>query len=239
MQFGEGVNLGVHDGHRERLRQRFLREGLDGFAPVNVLELLLFFTNARRDTNEIAHRLLERFGSFSGVLDAPYDALCGTDGVGPASACLLKLVGACAGYYAADRASRGTAITSTAEAGAYLVPKFVGAANEVVYLLLLDDKRKILRCARLFEGTVNAAPITVKKVVAEVVATNATGVILAHNHPGGLALPSANDRQVTARVAHALRLINVQLVDHIIVADDDYVSMADSGMLQELDYQDL
>ena len=134
--------MSVHDGHRERLRQRFLDQGLSGFAPVNALELLLFFTHRRCDTNEIAHRLLQRFGSFSGVLDAPYDALCGVEGMGPLSACLLKLVAACAGYYAADRARGGEAITSSAKAGAYLAPRFLGSRNEEVYLLLLDDRRR-------------------------------------------------------------------------------------------------
>ncbi len=233
-QFAGGVNLGMHDGHRERLRNRFLTQGLSGFEPVNVLELLLFFSHKRCDTNEIAHRLLERFGSFSGVLNAPYDALCQVEGIGAQSACLIKLVAACAGYYADDKAARGVILNSTEAAGQYLVPKFMGASNEEVYLILLDDKRKVLRCAKLFEGTVNAAPITVKKVVAEVVAMNATGVILSHNHPGGLALPSAGDKIVTEKIARALHLINVQLLDHIIVADGDYVSMADSGMLSML-----
>ena len=221
----------MHDGHRERLRNRFLTQGLSGFDPINVLELLLFFSHRRCDTNEIAHRLLDRFGSFSGVLNAPYEALCEVQGIGAQSACLIKLVAACAGYYADDKAVRGVVLNSTEAAGRYLVPKFLGARNEEVYLVLLDDKRKVLHCAKLFEGTVNAAPITVKKVVAEVVAMNATGVILAHNHPGGLALPSSGDRIVTEKIARALYLMNVQLVDHIIVADGDYVSMADSGML--------
>ena len=97
----------MHDGHRERLRNRFLTQGLSGFEPVNVLELLLFFSHKRCDTNEIAHRLLERFGSFSGVLNAPYDALCQVEGIGAQSACLIKLVAACAGYYADDKAARG------------------------------------------------------------------------------------------------------------------------------------
>ena len=223
--------LGVHDGHRERLRQRFLEQGLSGFAPVNALELLLFFTHKRCDTNEIAHRLLERFGSFAGVLDAPYDALCGVEGMGPLSACLLKLVAACAGYYAADRAHRGETITSSAQAGAYLAPRFLGSRNEEVYLLLLDDRRRVLRCAKLFEGTVNAASITVKKVVEEAVTANATAVILAHNHPGGLPLPSRDDRAATEKVAQALALIGVRLLDHIIVCDGEFASMADSGML--------
>lgn len=223
--------MGLHDGHRKRLEQRFLQHGLASFEPVNVLELLLFFTYKRGDTNEVAHRLLDRFGSFSGVLNAPYDALLAVEGVGPASATLLRLVRESAQVYLSDRGQKGVSLTSTADAGDYVAPRFVGCVNEEVQVVLLDDKNKVLRTAKLFEGTVNMAPITIKKVVAEVIATNATGVILAHNHPGGLALPSANDRIATRELEQALKLINVRLVDHIIVADDDYVSMADSGML--------
>lgn len=233
MQYDGGVNLGVHDGHRQRLRERFLKEGLSGFAPVNVLELLLFFTNQRCDTSETAHRLLERFGSFSGVLDAPYATLCAAEGVGPLSACLIKLTAACGAFYANDRAARLGSILSTKQAGAYFVPKFTGSTSEEVYLLLLDDKRKILRCAKLFEGTVNAAAITLKKVMAEVVISNATAVILAHNHPGGLALPSAEDKAVTKQISTALDMINVRLLDHVIVADEEFFSMA-SGLLHAM-----
>ena len=224
--------MGIHDGHRERLRKRFLTQGLSGFEPVNVLELLLFFSHKRCDTNEIAHRLLDRFGSFSGVLDAPYEMLCQVEGVGPISACLIKLVAGCANYYANDKVKIDESINSTGLAGKYLVPRFIGSRNEEVYLLLLDDKHKVLRCTKLFEGTVNMVPILVRKVVGEVVAVNATVVILAHNHPGGLAIPSYEDKMATRKLAAILNDLNVRLIDHIVVADGDYVSMRDSGMLE-------
>lgn len=226
--------LGIHDGHRERLRNRFLQQGLSGFEPINVLELLLFFSHRRRDTNEIAHHLLDRFGSFSGVLDAPYEALCQVEGIGPMSACLIKLVAACTKYYVDDKNKLGTVISSTSLAGEFLVPKFVGSCNEEVYALLLDDKRKVLRCTKLFEGTVNMVPIVVKKIISEVVNVNATAVILAHNHPGGIALPSREDKMTTQRLATVLDELNVQLLDHIIVSDNDFISMRDSGMLDAM-----
>lgn len=222
----------MHDGHRERMRKQFMEHGLGSFAPVNALEFLLFFSHKRGDTNAIAHRLLDRFGSFSGVLDAPYASLLEVEGVGPASAFLIRFVREAANFYAQDRTAKGVVISSTEEAGAYLAPRFVGRTNEEVHILLLDDKNKVLRCAKLFEGTVNAAPVTIKKVVSEVVATNATGVILAHNHPGGLALPSAQDKRSTYDLEQALQLMNVRLLDHIIFSDDDFVSLADSGALR-------
>lgn len=228
--------MGVHDGHRQRLQKRFLQQGISGFEPINVLELLLFFTHKRCDTNEMAHRLVARFGSFAGVLDAPYASLLEVDGIGPSSATLIKLVQAVAGFYQSDRTANCTVVTSTADAGEFFVSRLSGCLNEEVHVLLLDDKNKVLRVTKLLEGTVNMAPISIKKVVTEVVATNATGVILAHNHPGGLALPSQNDKQATAQLIQALQLLNVRLVDHIIVADDHYVSLADTGLLAQLAY---
>ena len=228
--------MGIHDGHRQRLQKRFLQQGIEGFEPINVLELLLFFTHKRCDTNEMAHRLIDRFGSFAGVLDAPYNALVEVEGIGPASATLIKLVQAVAAFYQADRTANCTVITRTSDAGEFFVGRFFGKPNEEVHVLLLDDKNKVLRATKLFEGTVNMAPISIKKVVTEVVATNATGVILAHNHPGGLALPSRNDKQATAQLMQALQLLNVRLVDHIIVAADSYISLADTGLLAQLAY---
>ena len=223
--------MGVHDGHRARMRKRFRDFGLSAFEPVNALELLLFFSHCRADTNQLAHRLMERFGSFSGVLDAPYDLLLQVEGVGPSTATLLGLVRQAAGLYATDRASTGVVLDSTEAIGKFFLPRFVGCTNEQAYVALLDDKHKLLRCTKLSEGTANATALPIKKVVAEVVATNATGVILAHNHPYGVALPSPVDKRFTWQLAEALRLINVRLLDHIVVADDDFVSMAESGML--------
>lgn len=229
--------MSVHEGHRDRLRARFLKSGLHGFEEHTALELLLFYARPRCDTNEIAHALIKRFGSFAGVMDAPMEELAAVPGIGEKSALLLKMIPAMGAYYLESRSAPGEAIDSTEKAGAFFLPKFVGKTNEEVYLAALDDKRKVIRCVCLStEGIVNAVRITIKRVVTEAVNANATGVLLAHNHPGGIALPSQSDKQVTRQVYKALQLIHVRLLDHIIVADGDFVSLADSGfiaMLQE------
>ncbi|MDL2218858.1 DNA repair protein RadC [Ruminococcaceae bacterium OttesenSCG-928-O06] len=225
----------LHDGHRKRLRARYLREGLSHFEEHTALELLLFYARPRCDTNELAHVLLKKFGSFAAVLEAPVEALMRVEGMGETSAVLLKLVPDLGAFYLNSRTAPGTVLDSTEKAGAYFLPKFFGKSNEQVYIAALDDKRKVIRCTLLSdEGIVNAVRITVKRIVTEAVHTNATGVILAHNHPGGIALPSTGDKQVTYQAYQALRLINVQLLDHIIVADEDFVSMADSGYIDML-----
>ena len=221
--------MGVHDGHRNRLKARFLSQGLSGFEDHNILELLLFYSIPRSDTNEIAHALLDKFKSLSSVFDAPLEELCKVKGISSHSATLIKLIPQMMAAYHTDKTKNIESINSVKEAGKYFVPRFHGKTNEEVYVLLLDDKNKIIRCEKLFEGVVNSTPISAKKVVAAAVNSNATGVILAHNHPTGIALPSHADVVATEKIFKALELINVRLYDHIVVADGDFVSMADSG----------
>ena len=228
--------MGVHDCHRKRLKRRFLSEGLDSFEDHNILELLLFYALPRSDTNEIAHRLLEQFKSLSGVFDAPLEELCKIKGISEHSATLIKLIPRLTSAYHTDKSKDIKIISSTNAAGKFFVPRFYGKQNEEVHVMLLDDKKKVIKCEKVFEGTVNSTPITVKKVVAMAVNSNATGVILAHNHPGGIALPSKSDLRATEKIFRALELINIQLCDHIIVADDDFVSLADSGNFERFRY---
>ena len=221
--------MSIHDGHRERLRKRFLEEGLDNFTDIQVLELVLFFSIARRDTNPIAHALLDHFGSLSQVLEAPVEELKKVEGIGEQSAFLLKLINEVARYYQVDRTMREKILTSVQACGEYLVPFFFGRKVETVFLLCLDAKCKVLCCKEVGQGSVNSAGISVRKIVETALAANATTVVLAHNHPSGIALPSPEDVQTTRRVAMALSAVEVNLADHVVGADGDYVSMAQSG----------
>lgn len=228
--------MGMHEGHRKRLKARFLSQGLDAFEDHNILELLLFFSIPRSDTNEIGHELLSTFGSLSGVFDAPVEELCKCKGISEHSATLIKLIPAMTSVYHTDKTKSTGVVNSTNAAGQFFLPRFYGKKNEEVHVMLLDDKKKIIKAEKLFEGTVNTTPITIKKVVTVAVNTNATGVILAHNHPGGVALPSRSDLKATEKLYKALELINIQLCDHIIVADEDFVSLADSGEFENYKY---
>lgn len=222
--------MSIHENHRQRVRQRFLEEGLDNFSDVQALELLLFYCIPRIDTNVVAHRLLERFGSFSQVLDAPPQELQKVEGIGENTAIFLSLLSQAGRYYQVDRAKKAKILTSTDECGAYLVPYFHARRNETVFLLCLDAKCKVLCCKELGEGSVNSAGVPVRRIVETALAANATSVVLAHNHPSGLALPSADDVHTTHRVSAALSAVEITLADHIIVAEDDFVSLAQSGV---------
>ena len=221
--------MSYHDGHRQRMKERFLAEGLDHFHDHQVLELLLYFSIPRIDTNEIAHRLIEHFGSFSQVLDAPVEELKKVEGIGANSALFLSLVAAAGRYYQVDSASQAKILTSVEDCGRYLIPHFDGRRNELVYLLCLDAKCKVLACKEIGEGSVNSAGVPIRRIVETALATNATSVVLAHNHPSGLALPSDADIHTTYRVAAALNAVEIGLIDHIVVADDDFVSLSQSG----------
>lgn len=222
--------MGLHDGHRKRLKQQFLAHGED-LHDHQLLELLLCYAIPQGDVNELAHALLEKYGSLAGVMDALPESLEQVPGVGEHTAVLLKLVPKLAGRYQEARASLGTILDTTRAARDFLSPYFrQGARNEMVYLVCMDAKYKVLGCRKLGEGSVNAADVTPRKVVETVLAHNATTAILSHNHVSGLALPSEADLVTTRKLWTVLRDVGVELVDHLIFADDDMVSLKDSGV---------
>ncbi len=228
-----------HDGHRERLRQRFIEEGLDHFEPKQVLELLLFFCIPRKDTNELAGRLLEHFGGFRQVVEAPVDVLKTVDGLGDKAALFLSLMNQYARYYQVKEFEEGRPMTSLAECNEYLARQFVGRRNETVFVLFLDAKCKMIHCRNMGEGSVNSAAVPIRRIVELALSLNASSVVLAHNHPSGIALPSDDDVLTTKRLARALRAVDVELVDHIVVADGDFVSMVHSKLyMPDVDYSD-
>jgi len=222
--------MSVHAGHRQRLKERFLKDGLDNFEEHQVLELLLFYGIPQRDTNEIAHELIRKFGSLSRVLEATPEELAQVKYVGDNVTTLFQLITAVARYYQVSCAMREEILTTIEACGKYLVPFFYQRPNETVYLLCLDAKCKVLCCEKVGEGGVNSAGVPIRKIVELALKANATSVILAHNHPSGLAIPSGEDVLTTRRVALALDAVEIGLVDHIIVADNDWTSLLQSGL---------
>lgn len=225
--------MSIHDGHRERMRQQLKKSGMDSLSDVQVLELLLYYAAPRGDTNPTAHALLERFGSLDNVFCAPESELRRVVGVGTSAAQLLLLVPQVARRCMMSRGAQLQVLNTTTKCGQYLLPYFHGAHEEIVYLLCLDAKCKALDCVLVHHGSVNVASIAARKVVKTALDANATSVVLAHNHPSGLALPSTEDQQTTRVLRAALDAVGIILVDHIIVADDDFVSMRDDGFLEE------
>ena len=224
--------MSIHEGHRERMRKQLKTSGMDSLSDVQVLEMLLYYAAPRGDTNPAAHALLKRFGTLDGVFSAPEAELRKIDGVGEAAAQLLLLVPQVARRCLMSRSTQIQVLDTTSKCGQYLLPFFHGEREEVVYLLCLDAKCKALDCVLIHRGGVNVASIAARKVVKAALDSNATSVVLAHNHPSGLALPSQEDKQTTMVLKAALDAVGVVLADHIIVADDDFVSMRDDGILE-------
>jgi DNA repair protein RadC len=225
----------LHDGHRQRLRDRFLKEGLGGFTAHNALELLLFYSIPRADTNETAHRLLKTFGSLSGIFEADYRELARVEGVGFASAALLKLIPALCRMYMEDKVAEGVALDTPQQIYDYMAPKYIGETNEVVYVLCLDRRRKLLLCQRLIEGTLDSAPIILRHVVEIAVRSGASSLVLVHNHPQGFPIPSSGDIKVTIKLKESLDLLGIQLADHMIIARDSFASLADMGVFLNIE----
>ncbi len=205
--------------HRERVRKRFLQEGLEHFEQHNQLELLLFYAIPQRDTNGIAHDLIQRFGSISRVMDASVEELMTVDGIGERAAVLLKLVPALARSYTLDHLGKVRTFQTDEELKEYLLALYTGCTKERVYLLLFDNRDTLLRTVQIGEGDLTAALFSTRDIVQQVLLYNkTTKVILSHNHPVGLALPSHADQTATDEIQRALSSVEVTLYDHIIVS---------------------
>ena len=222
--------MGLHDGHRARKKALFRQSGLDGFADHEVLELVLYYAIPRRDTNETAHRLLQKFGSLQNVFSAPAEELAKVEGVGENAALLLTLLPA-AVRRAGRSGGRERVLNSVDKCGRYFLELLGGERQEALYEACLDAKGKLLSCKKLAQGSADSAVLSVRQVVENALLCGASGVVLAHNHPSGIALPSESDRAATLWIRDALKPMDIRLLDHIIVADGDFVSMNQSGYL--------
>ena len=222
--------MGLHDGHRQRKRAQFLQQGLDGLADHEVLELLLYYAIPRRDTNELAHRLLQTFGSLRGVFSANREELQQVEGVGENVAAFITLLPAIS-WRICRQEMQDCILDTVTSAGLFFLKMLTDERRELLYQVNLDAKGKVLNYRRLSSGTTAMTPVSVREVVENALHADASCVLLGHNHPSGVALPSEEDRQVTLQIRQALATMGITLKDHIVVADGDFVSMAASGML--------
>ena len=189
--------MGVHDGHRERLRARFAEHGLESFNELNALELLLCYAIPRRDTNELAHRLLDAFGSLSGVFQASMQELTSIPGIGENAAALILMVPQIVKKAHVSKAKETKIIRNSTDAGNYLLPYFLDEQDEIVMMLCLDNKRAVICCREMGRGVVNCVDANIRRMVETALKVKTTTVIIAHNHPNGVALPSREDDNFT------------------------------------------
>lgn len=222
-----------HDGHRKRLKKKFadtpkeqFDEFLDKCPSHELLELLLFYSIPRQNTNEIAHNLLDRFSTIDAVFDADIHEIETVDGIGRQSAEFIHFISAAIHAYSLSKSMLNIKkILNSETAGEYFVSKFRNRISECLILVSLDAENRILATDKICDGSLNSVNIDFRNIISTVLMRKAVAVILAHNHPGGTAMPSNADRRATELIKNALLTVNVRLVDHIIVANDKYISM--------------
>lgn len=221
-----------HAGHRQRLKDRFIKEGgLEHFALHNVLEILLFFGIPQKDTNGIAHELIQTFGGFSQVFLADVEQLAAVKGMTRNAAILIKLVPEVYRKFL-DASKEKEEILDTADKiKEYLIPKFTGRSEEIVYLLCMNNTCKLLRADMISKGNRSMAHVDLRKVLEIVLQCGAVSIVLAHNHPHGAARPSEQDIETTRRMQKVLSQLNIEFLDHFVVAGDEAVSMMEFGHL--------
>lgn len=220
----------IHSKHRERIKKKFILHGFDVFENHEILELILFYAIPRKDTNPIAHELIDKFGSIDAVFDAPFSALKEVNGIGKEAACFIKVLLNFIRIYMENKNFSTNQLKSREELNDRLFLKFIGRADEVVAIILTDARNKIVYEGIVSYGSCNSVEIHIRKIVELIVLYNASGIIFAHNHPSGLAVPSTEDLETTKHLQQLFETMNISFIDHIIVAEDDYVSIKDCNI---------
>ena len=217
----------IHAGHRNRLREEIVAADIsEPRPPVKLLEMLLFYGTPQKDTSKMAHDLINTFGSFAGVLEADIDDIVNVSGITRNSASLIKLMLPMLRTYTLEKYTFTDTLKTHSEIGQYLFAKYFAINRECLSMLCLNRLGKVLSFEVVMTGNVDSVGLSVRDIVSKAIKSNATAVVIAHNHPGGIALPSSQDVIVTRQLKKALNSISVELLDHIIISSEDYVSMA-------------
>lgn len=215
----------IHKGHRSRLRQRFLTQGLEGFLPHEALELLLFYAIPQADTNPLAHRLIQTFGSLDAVFSAHPEELMQVPGVGENTAVLISLLKPIANLAARNKTNTPPVLENKRDLENYCLSLPFDLGHETFYLICLDAQWRVLRTVPLFQGTIDAVSIHARIIVETALRHKAYSVVAVHNHPSEKAEPSQADMQVTELIYSALDMVEIPLIDHIIVSGGRTISI--------------
>ncbi len=212
----------IHKNHRARTMERYRNEGFSGFSSHEIFEFLLYFSLPRIDTNPAAHELIAEFGSVPGVLNASFDKLCSIPGIGENSAMLIKLTAELVRRYLTEDLKKGIVYDSIGKVSTYLYPLFQGIDHERCYMMMFNNSLGLLDCIQVSSGSVNITNVDTRKMVEAIVNKNASAVILAHNHPNGVTIPSVQDSDLTRTLLDFFSRMNVVLLDHLIFAESRF-----------------
>lgn len=220
-----------HAGRRERVRERFIREGLDSFAEHEVLELLLFYSIPQRDTNLLAHKMISEYGTLANLMEAHPSEVINRFNVSLQTATLISLIPSISRIYQKSKSGEKALLDSSTKAGEYVKSLFIGYSYEVFQMICLDSRNRVNYASVIQEGTINEAAVYPRIVVETALRHQSVSVIIAHNHPGGSTQPSTSDINVTKKIKMALEAISIRLIDHIIVTGDTFISLAEKSLI--------
>ncbi|MBO4432079.1 MAG: RadC family protein [Clostridia bacterium] len=219
----------IHSGHRERVRKEIIKNGFDENTPPHkIIEFLLFYCISRKDTNPLAHRLINRFGSIPELLDAPLEEIAAVEGMSESSALLIKSILPIARIYFVEKANEKATFNSLDDIGRYALNQYIGVTNEQASIMAFDGKGKLLGFEFLLKGDISSVGLSFRDTVTRLMKLNAVSAVLIHNHPSGIAVPSPTDAVITQKLSESLANSGIYLIDHIILGFGDFVSMAQS-----------
>lgn len=224
----------VHKGHRERMKRRFIDKGMDSFEQHEALEMYLYYAIPRKDTNPLAHRLLERYLTIGAVCDAPIDELEHDFGLSESAAVLLKLLPDMARLYSESKLTDEYSIDLDS-IGDIMKTKFIGRTTEVVALLLGDAQGKMIFFDVIAKGSLTSSDMPIRRICDLALRHNARTAFVAHNHPSGSSLPSQQDLKATEVLYKTLRNLGISLMDHFIVTSYECLSMRENYFFQKFD----
>lgn len=222
---------GEHEGHRQRMRKRFIAQGLEGYAPHEILELILYYAIPRADVNPLAHRLMDTFGTLHAVLEADVEDLVRVEGIGENAAVLLSLFGHVDREIAKSRSLQKKKLRTRLDAQQHCKGLLAGLRQEHLYLVCLNAQMEVIQNVLIAKGTLNEVQAYPRLVAEAALRANAHAAVLCHNHPGGSVVPSQADLDMTAALGQLLSSLDVLLADHVVVAGEDALSMVECGLL--------
>lgn len=227
-----GFMASEHDGHRSRIKNKYLEHGADGFENHELLEMLLYYAYPRIDTNELAHRILNEFGgSFTDLIFSEPEKIADVCNISINTAILLSLVGEINNRIVFEKWNKKVVLNNTNIAGEYAISLMNNVQKEELYVICLNSTLAVIKAVCAAKGMVDSAYVDVRQVVEIAIKYNATSIILVHNHPGGSLKPSFSDIRFTNECLNALSSIKIDLNDHIIVSNGEYFSFSNENIL--------
>jgi DNA repair protein RadC len=238
MEDARGNNAGKsNEGHRKRLREKFMKDGLSGFHDYEIVELILTLGQPRKDCKQAAKEAVRRFKGLRGVLEAAPEELEQIEGIGPANAFGIRFVREVSGEYLKERAQDKRSLNSEKAVCEYLYQSMSGLKKEVFKVLFLNSQNELLEAEDMSQGTVNASAVFAREVMESAIRHHATALIFVHNHPSGNTTPSQEDRAITRELVMASSVMSLKVLDHLIVGDNCHYSFASHGLIQKYEVE--